>query len=60
MNNYDYVDAYIKIKVPKWQIGQEVSIYFKDTMYVKGICEEMEVCKHSKGDSENERCIQNC
>ena len=48
----NYIDAYIKVKVPKWQIGQEASVYFKDTMCVKGICKEMEVCKHSKGDSE--------
>ena len=38
----DYVNACVKIKVPKWQIGQEVSIYFKDTMYIKGICEREE------------------
>lgn len=31
--------AIIKIDVPGYQIGQEVSIYFKDTMNVKGICE---------------------
>lgn len=33
----DYVDAVIKVRVPKWQIGQEVNIYFKDSMYMKGI-----------------------
>ena len=38
----DYVNACVKIKVPKWQIGQEVSVYFKDTMWIKGICEEAE------------------
>ena len=38
----NYVDAIIRIKVPKWQIGEEVSIYFKDTMYIKGICEKEE------------------
>lgn len=38
----NYVDAIIRIKVPKWQIGEEVGIYFKDTMYIKGICEEEE------------------
>ena len=38
----NYVDAIIKIKVPKWQIGEEVSIYFKDSMYIKGICEKEE------------------
>lgn len=28
--------------IPDWQIGQEVSIYFPDTMSVKGIVEEVE------------------
>ena len=36
----NYVDAIIKVKVPKWQIGEEVKIYFKDTMYISGICEK--------------------
>ena len=31
--------AIIRIDVPEYQIGQEVSCYFKDTMNVKGICE---------------------
>ena len=30
----NYVDAIIRIKVPEWQIGEEVKIYFKDTMYI--------------------------
>ena len=41
-NMDNYVDEIIKIKVPKWQIGEEVSIYFKDSMYIKGICEKEE------------------
>lgn len=41
-NQNNYVDAYIKVKVPKWQIGEEVSVYFKDTMCIKGICEREE------------------
>lgn len=32
--------AVIKLDVPDWQIGQEVSVYFKDTMMKKGICEK--------------------
>ncbi len=36
----NYVDAIIRIKVPEWQIGEEVKIYFKDTMYISGICEK--------------------
>ena len=35
----DYVDAIIKVRVHKWQIGEEVSVYFPDTMTVKGKCE---------------------
>ena len=31
--------AIIKLDVPDYQIGQEVSIYFKDTMMVKGVVE---------------------
>ena len=30
--------AIITVDVPKHQIGQEVSVYFKDTMCVKGVC----------------------
>ena len=35
----NYVNAIIKVKVPEWQIGEEVGVYFKDTMYIKSICE---------------------
>lgn len=35
--------AIIKLDVPDYQIGQEVHIHFKDTMMVKGICEEAEI-----------------
>ena len=38
----NYVDAIIRIKVPEWQIGEEVKIYFKDTMCISGICEKEE------------------
>ena len=34
--------AIIRLEVPEFQIGQEVSCYFKDTMLVKGICEKAE------------------
>ena len=47
----NYVDAIIKVKVPEWQIGEEVSIYFKDTMYIKGICEkDKKEIKKNKGN----------
>ena len=32
--------AVIEVDVPEFQIGQEVSIYFKDTMMIKGIVQE--------------------
>lgn len=32
--------AIIEVDVPDYQIGQEVSIYFKDTMMKKGIVQE--------------------
>lgn len=32
--------AVIKLDVPEWQIGSEVTVYFKDTMIEKGICEK--------------------
>lgn len=35
----DYVDAIVKVRVPKWQIGEKVDLYFKDTMHTNGICE---------------------
>ena len=34
--------AIIYLDVPDWQIGQEVNIYFPDTMSVKGTVEEAE------------------
>jgi len=30
----------IKLDVPEYQIGQEVSIYFKDTMMIKGVVQK--------------------
>lgn len=32
--------AVIEVDAPNYQIGQEVSIYFKDTMMIKGIVQE--------------------
>ena len=31
--------AVIKLDVPDWQIGQDVSVYFPDTMFKTGKCE---------------------
>lgn len=33
------VKAIIKIEVPEWQIGKEVSVYFPDTMCIKATVE---------------------
>lgn len=34
-------NAIIQVKVPEYQIGKEVNIYFKDTMMIKGIVQEL-------------------
>ena len=31
--------AVIRLDVPEWQIGQEVTVFFKDTMEKNGICD---------------------
>ena len=36
-----YIDAIIKVKVPEWQIGEEVSVFFPDAMNIKGVCERI-------------------
>ena len=33
------VEAFVKIDVPEYQIGESVHLYFKDTMYAMSICE---------------------
>ena len=33
------VKAVIYLDVPEYQIGEPVSVYFKDSMYIHGICE---------------------
>ena len=34
-------DAVIYLDVPEWQIGQQVTIYFPDTMRKRGTCEPL-------------------
>lgn len=51
----DYVDAIIRVKVPKWQIGEEVSIYFPDTMTIQGKCETLDECTIQ--EVLNKRCM---
>ena len=43
------MNAVIRLDVPDWQIGKEVSVYFPDTMMKKGECEKDIVhCKDCK------------
>ena len=51
----NYVDAIIKVKVPEWQIGEEVKIYFKDTMYISGICEPDYTFNYDESEEEYDR-----
>ena len=46
----EIVKAVIKLQVPAWQIGQDVSVYFPDTMYVKGKCENYDSVKPTSGE----------
>ena len=41
--------AIIKLDVPDWQIGQEVSVFFRDTMMKKGICEKVDTSHKPDG-----------
>lgn len=44
--------AVIEVDVPEYQIGQEVSVYFKDTMCVKSVCKKKQTRKKtSSSDS---------
>ena len=40
--------ALIIVDVPDYQMGQEVSVYFKDTMCIKSICQEDSTIKELK------------
>lgn len=51
--------AVVKLDVPDWQIGQEVSVFFPDSMVAHGVAEKDEEsacigrcinCKHCKQD----------
>ena len=49
--------AVIQLDVPDWQIGQEVSVYFPDTMIKKSVCKTDSVvlckdCKHGVRSSD--------
>ena len=35
--------AIIKLDVPEWQIGRDVTVYFPDTMLKHGVCEAVKI-----------------
>ena len=37
----DRVDAVVKLQVPTWQLGQDVSVFFPDSMVARGTCEHV-------------------
>lgn len=49
--------AIIKLDVPEWQIGQEVTIHFPDTMVKRGKCEAV---KEHPGPEKLLPCICGC
>ena len=36
----EYTDAIIRLKVPSWQIGEKVRVFFPDSMVAHAVCEE--------------------
>lgn len=40
-NDDEYVEAVVKVIIPKWKLGEKVSVYFTDTMCTKGTAEEL-------------------
>jgi len=45
--------AVIEVDVPEYQIGQEVSVYFKDTMCVKGVCKKKQTRKEKTSSDDS-------
>lgn len=46
--------AIIEVDVPEYQIGQEVSVYFKDTMCVKSVCKKKRTRKKKTPSSSSD------
>lgn len=42
----DKEKAIIELEVPWWQIGEEVSVHFPDTMWAKGKCKRRKTYSH--------------
>ena len=51
--------AVIRLDVPEWQIGSEVTVYFKDTMREKGVCEKESENKETKQEESHSVCKSN-
>ena len=49
------MQAIIRVDVPEWQIGEEVTICFKDSMLKKGICEKDTKPKKNETDAKYAR-----
>lgn len=54
--------AIINLDVPEWQIGQDVSVFFPDSMIKKGICELNEPTEwlHWTDDRKDYAMCPNC
>ena len=56
------IKAIIELDVPGFQIGQEVTVYFKDTMQTRGVCVESPIvrckdCKNRDGCEIVDGCV---
>lgn len=40
-NDDEYVEAVVKVEIPKWKLGELVRVYFTDTMCIQGTPEEL-------------------
>lgn len=59
----DSVKAIVKLEVPEWQIGEEVSVHFPDSMVSHGVCEKDAAprdCKRCKHRVENSKGFYSC
>lgn len=52
--------AIIKLDVPEWQIGQDVSVYFPDTMWIDGRCETDNECENCAAAIEDRVKVVRC
>lgn len=48
--------AIIRLDVPDWQIGEEVTVYFPDTMMTHGICEALNPQPKKSEESRCQKC----